>query len=159
MATVIEGDLETDKDRARIEKSGLDAYQINTLGACHLDADMVRDAMDALGESAIRYLFIENVGNLVCPTSFDLGERAKIVVISVTEGDDKPAKYPGAIRNASALIITKTDLLPYVDCDVDTMIKDSRTIHPDLPCFQVSIKTGDGVSEVAEWIIANADRL
>lgn len=151
-AAVIEGDLATDVDKRRIEEAGLRAHQINTVGACHLDAMMVRDALETFSIEGIDLLFIENVGNLVCPASFELGEDIKVAVVSVTEGDDKPAKYPKAMRVASALIVTKADLLPHVRCDIDRMTRDAREQVPGMPVFVTSAEDGQGVDDLLDWI-------
>ncbi len=151
-AAVIEGDLATDVDKRRIEEAGLRAHQINTVGACHLDAMMVRDALETFSIEGIDLLFIENVGNLVCPASFELGEDIKVAVVSVTEGDDKPAKYPKAMRVASALIVTKADLLPHVRCDIDRMARDAREQVPGMPVFVTSAEDGQGVDDLLDWI-------
>jgi len=155
-AAVIEGDLATDVDKRRIEEAGLRAHQINTVGACHLDAMMVRDALETFSIEGIDLLFIENVGNLVCPASFELGEDIKVAVVSVTEGDDKPAKYPKAMRVASALIVTKADLLPHVRCDIDRMTRDAREQVPDMPVFVTSAEDGQGVDDLLAWILERA---
>ncbi len=149
---VIEGDLQTDKDKIRIEKAGLPAYQLNTLGACHLDAKMIQQAVDEFSLDGAKMLFIENVGNLVCPASFEIGEDIKVAVISVPEGDDKPAKYPTALRVSSAMVITKMDLLPYIDCNIEQMEQDARAIRPDIKIFKTSTKTGEGLDEFLAWI-------
>ncbi|RJP25005.1 MAG: hydrogenase accessory protein HypB [Candidatus Omnitrophota bacterium] len=153
---VIEGDLQTDKDKLRIERAGLPAYQLNTLGACHLDAKMIRQAVDEFSLEGAKILFIENVGNLVCPASFVIGEDVKVAVVSVTEGDDKPAKYPTAIRVSSAMVITKMDLLPYTDCHVDQMEADAHAINPQMKIFKTSMKTGEGMKEFLAWIEESA---
>lgn len=155
-AAVIEGDLATDNDKRRIEQAGLRAWQINTVGACHLDAAMVRDALKEFSLEGISLLFIENVGNLVCPASFEIGENIKVAIVSTTEGDDKPAKYPKAMKVASAMVITKTDLLPYIACDVDRMERDVRALVPDMPVFRTAATTGEGTNEFLEWIEAQA---
>ncbi len=155
---VIEGDLQTDEDKIRIEKAGLPAYEINTLGACHLDAKMIKRAIDEFSLDGSNLLFIENVGNLVCPASFEIGENIKVAVISVTEGDDKPAKYPSALRVSSAMLITKTDLLPYIDCNVERMKKDALAINPDLKIFTVSAKTKEGTQDFLSWIEETATK-
>ena len=151
-AAVIEGDLATDNDKRRIEQAGLRAYQINTVGACHLDAAMVRDALKEFPLDGIGLLFIENVGNLVCPASFEIGEDIKVAIVSTTEGEDKPAKYPKAMKVSSAMVVTKTDLLPYVTCDVDRMERDVREIVPDMPVFRTAATTGEGVEAFLQWI-------
>ena len=151
-AAVIEGDLATDADKQRIERAGIRAHQINTVAACHLDAGMVRDALAQFPLGNAELLFIENVGNLVCPASFDLGEDMKVAVVSVAEGDDKPAKYPKAMRVASAMVITKADLLPHVQCDIERMKRDVRSVMPDMPVFLTSARSGEGVSEFLDWV-------
>jgi len=134
----------------------LRAYQINTVGACHLDAAMVRDALNEFSLDGINLLFIENVGNLVCPASFEIGEDIKVAIVSTTEGEDKPAKYPKAMKVASAMVITKVDLLPYVSCDVDRMERDVRELVPDMPVFRTAATTGEGTGEFLQWIEAQA---
>ncbi len=151
-AAVIEGDLQTDEDRLRIERAGLPAYQINTQGACHLDAGMIERALDEFPLSQIQFLFIENVGNLVCPAGFEIGEAMKIAVLSVTEGDDKPAKYPNAFHVSSAMVITKTDLLPYLHCDVGRMERDALQANPALKIFRLSAQAGEGVNALIDWL-------
>ena len=152
-AAVIEGDLQTDIDKKRIEKAGLPAWQINTISSCHLDAGMVRDALEKFSLKDIRFLFIENVGNLVCPASFDIGEDVKVAVISVTEGDDKPSKYPVGLSVSSAMVITKIDLLPYVNCDPEKMERNGRAVNPDLRVFRTSATAGDkGVDDFLDWL-------
>ncbi|MFO7976914.1 MAG: hydrogenase nickel incorporation protein HypB [Candidatus Hydrogenedentota bacterium] len=155
-AAVIEGDLATDNDKRRIEDAGLRAYQINTVGACHLDAAMVRDALKEFPLDDVNLLFIENVGNLVCPAGFEIGEDIKVAIVSVTEGEDKPVKYPKAMKVSSALVITKTDLLPYISCDVDRIERDVRDIVPDMPVFRTATTTGEGVDEFLRWIAEQA---
>jgi len=149
---VIEGDLATDNDKRRVEKAGMRAYQINTVGACHLDAAMVRDALNEFSLDGIEFLFIENVGNLVCPASFDIGENIKVAVVSTTEGEDKPAKYPKAMKVASAMVVTKIDLLPYITCNVGKMEADVRNIVPGMPVFRVSSTKDEGVKEFIAWL-------
>ena len=151
-AAAIEGDLATREDADRLEQRGLRAYQINTVGACHLDAAMVRDALKEFPLEGVEFLFIENVGNLVCPASFEIGEDIKVAVVSVTEGDDKPAKYPKAMKVSSAMVITKVDLLPHLRCDVERMTRDAQTSMPGMPVFQTSAQRGDGVKEFLAWL-------
>jgi hydrogenase nickel incorporation protein HypB len=151
-AGVIEGDLATDEDKKRIERAGLRAHQINTVGACHLDAAMIKEALTQFSLDDIEFLFIENVGNLVCPASFELGEDIKMAVVSVTEGDDKPAKYPKAMKVSSAFVVSKIDLLPHLSCDVERMRRDVSAIVPDMPCFTVSAKTGEGLVGLMAWL-------
>jgi len=151
-AAAIEGDLATDEDARRLEQRGLRAYQINTVGACHLDAAMVRDALKEFPLDDVEFLFIENVGNLVCPASFELGEDIKVAIVSVTEGDDKPAKYPKAMKVSSALVVTKVDLLPHLDCDVERMKRDAAATVPGMPTFTTSARTGEGLDGFLGWL-------
>jgi hydrogenase nickel incorporation protein HypB len=132
---VIEGDVQTDLDAQRVSQYGVPVVQIVTLGGCHLEANLVQDAMKNLDLAGVDLLFIENVGNLVCPAGYDLGEHAKIAVLSTTEGDDKPLKYPGMFRNASVLIINKTDLIPYVNCDLKRLRNNALQINPQTQDF------------------------
>lgn len=149
---VIEGDVQTDNDARRIAKYNVPVVQVVTRGGCHLDAQLVRNAMDSLPLDGIRILFIENVGNLVCPAAFDLGETEKVVILSTTEGDDKPLKYPAAFVNAGTCILNKTDLLPHVDFSVDTYRKNALKINPNLTLFELSAKTGEGIELWTEWL-------
>ena len=154
---VIEGDQETLLDADRIHATGAPVVQVNTGAGCHLDADMMRRALDNLDPSDGSLLFVENVGNLVCPAMFDLGEAAKVVVISVTEGDDKPLKYPQMFAGADLLIINKSDLLPYVDFDVPACTANARLVNPDLQVLLVSATTGEGLDSWYRWL-RQADR-
>ncbi len=154
---VIEGDQETLLDADRIHATGAPVVQVNTGAGCHLDADMMRRALDNLDLSDGSLLFVENVGNLVCPAMFDLGEAAKVVVISVTEGDDKPLKYPQMFAGADLLIINKSDLLPYVDFDVPACTTNARLVNPDLQVLLVSATTGEGLDSWYRWL-RQADR-
>lgn len=149
---VIEGDIQTSIDAMRISKKGVPAVQINTDEACHLDGNMIRATFDALDLKALDLLIIENVGNLVCPAEFDTGENHKVVILSVPEGDDKPSKYPLMFHEASVMLINKIDLLPYVDCSVDTIKETSLKINPNLEIFEVSCKTHEGLSKWYEWV-------
>ncbi len=149
---VIEGDQQTARDAERIEKSGAPALQINTGSGCHLDANMIQLALKKMEVSAGSVLFIENVGNLVCPAMFDLGEQKRVVVISVTEGDDKPLKYPYMFQSSHLCIINKTDLLPYVDFSVETAMANARQINPALEFILMSAKTGEGMKQWVEWV-------
>ncbi len=155
-AAVIEGDLETDQDKRRIEAAGLPAYQINTISACHLDADMVREAVESLSLEGVRFLFIENVGNLVCPASFEIGEDVKVAVLSTAEGDDKPSKYPVALSVSSAMVITKIDLLPYIKCDPARMEHDGLAVNGGMALFRVAATKGEGIDEFVKWLEAKA---
>ena len=149
---VIEGDQETLLDAERIRAAGARAVQVNTGAGCHLDADMVHRALHALDPEPASLLFIENVGNLVCPALFDLGEHSKIVVISVTEGADKPLKYPHMFAAAGLVIINKIDLLPYVDFDLETCTSYARSVNPSVNILPVSATTGEGVQAWYDWI-------
>ncbi len=149
---VIEGDQQTTRDAERIEKSGAPAIQINTGSGCHLDAKMIHNALKKMEVENDAILFIENVGNLVCPAMFDLGEQKRVVVISVTEGDDKPMKYPYMFQSSNLCIINKTDLLPYVDFSVESAIKYARELNPNLEFILMSAKTGDGMQGWYDWL-------
>jgi hydrogenase nickel incorporation protein HypB len=149
---VIEGDVQTDFDAQRVAKYGVPVVQIVTLGGCHLDAKLVLDAMGNLDLNGLDLLFIENVGNLVCPANYDLGEALKVVVLSTTEGDDKPLKYPGMFLNSSVLIINKTDLIPYVRCDLNVLKNNALQINPGLRVFEISCFTGAGIPEWCDWL-------
>src|SRR3989338_3529009 len=151
---VIEGDIATTRDAERIEKTGARVIQINTNGACHLDSNMIRTSLRDFPLNGLDILFIENVGNLVCPANFNLGEDVKAVILSITEGDDKPKKYPGIFREAKVLIINKTDLLPYTDCSIDKIKKESLEINPDLNIFEVSCRSGEGLDRWCNWVKA-----
>ncbi|MCD6497953.1 MAG: hydrogenase nickel incorporation protein HypB [Deltaproteobacteria bacterium] len=149
---VVEGDLQTDNDARRIQGVGVPVHQINTNNGCHLDAHMVGHAYEHLSLATGSLVFIENVGNLVCPAGFDLGENATVVLLSVTEGDDKPAKYPVAFVNAQVMVITKTDLLPYVDFSMDRCKEFARAVNPDLEIIECSSRTGDGMDGWVAWV-------
>jgi hydrogenase nickel incorporation protein HypB len=133
---VIEGDVQTDIDAQRVAKYNVPAVQIVTRGGCHLEANLVHDALQNFDLTNVRLLIIENVGNLVCPSNYDLGEAMKIVVASTTEGDDKPLKYPAMFRNSSVLIINKIDLLPYLNCNIGTLRANALRINPSLTVFE-----------------------
>jgi len=154
--SVLEGDQETDADARRIRAAGCKALQINTGAGCHLDAAMIDGALHRLAPAPGSLLFVENVGNLVCPALFDLGEAAKVVVLSVTEGDDKPLKYPHVFRAADVFVLNKTDLLPHVTFDVDACLANARRVNPDLEVFRLSARTGEGIDEWCGWL---ADRV
>ncbi len=155
---VVEGDVQTDLDAQRVAKYGVPVVQIVTNGGCHLEARLVQDALSRLDLSTTDVLVIENVGNLVCPANFDLGEDLKVVVLSVTAGDDKPLKYPAMFQRAAVLIINKVDLVPYVDADVSTIRRHARLANPDLQIFETSCRSGEGIAEWAEWLAAQAGR-
>lgn len=151
---VIEGDLQTDNDARRVAATGVQAVQIDTDGGCHLDSRLVLQAMDHLDMDGLDILFIENVGNLVCPTEFDLGEDAKVGILSVTEGDDKPEKYPLLFNLARALVLNKVDLLPYVNFDVERAVTFARRLNRDLPVFEVSCTKNQGLGAWYTWLRA-----
>jgi hydrogenase nickel incorporation protein HypB len=154
--SVIEGDQETLLDAERIRATGCRVVQVNTGAGCHLDAEMTRRALETLQPEPDSLVFIENVGNLVCPALFDLGEQTKVVVISVTEGTDKPLKYPHMFAAAGLIIINKTDLLPYVDFDLDACASYARSINPDVEIISASATSGDGMGAWYDWIDARA---
>ncbi|RPH28828.1 hydrogenase nickel incorporation protein HypB [Buttiauxella warmboldiae] len=151
---VIEGDQQTVNDAERIRATGTPAIQVNTGKGCHLDAQMIRDAMQRLPLERNGILFIENVGNLVCPASFDLGERHKVAVLSVTEGEDKPLKYPHMFAAASLMLLNKIDLLPYLQFDVDKCLDYARQVNPDIEIILVSATSGEGMEQWLNWLEA-----
>jgi hydrogenase nickel incorporation protein HypB len=150
---VIEGDIQTDTDAQKIRETGAAAVQIETKGACHLTALQVTSKLGAISAGELDVVFIENIGNLVCPSDFDLGEQGRVVVLSVPEGDDKPAKYPGTFAKADVLLINKIDLLDYVEFDMNRVIDDARKLNSGLKIFQMSAKTGDGMSQWYDWLV------
>ena len=149
---VIEGDQETENDARRIRASGVPAVQINTGRVCHLDAHMVGHALDELSPAAGALLFIENVGNLVCPAAFDLGEHRRVALLSVTEGDDKPLKYPDLFAAADLMILNKIDLLPYVDFDVARCMEYARRTNPEIEILTLSARSGEGLDGWLSWL-------
>lgn len=153
---VIEGDQETANDAERIRATGVPAIQINTGKGCHLDAHMIGHALHDLPLDRGGAVLIENVGNLVCPAAFDLGEASKVVILSVTEGEDKPIKYPDMFAAANLMILSKVDLLPYLDFDVDQAIECALRVNPDLEVMRLSAKTGEGLQEWQDWITVRA---
>ena len=157
--SVIEGDQETLLDADRITAAGARAVQVNTGAGCHLDAEMIDRALNTLEPDSGSLLFIENVGNLVCPALFDLGEHSKIVVISVTEGTDKPLKYPHMFAAAGLVLINKVDLLPYVDFDLDLCAQHALSVNPGVEIMAVSATKGDGMDAWLQWIDARANEL
>lgn len=156
---VIEGDVQTNEDAERIEKHGVKAIQINTGSACHLDARMIEKQLAELKLDTLDLLIIENVGNLVCPAEFDLGEHDKVMVLSVTEGHDKPKKYPVMFHVVKAMVLNKIDLLEHVDFDVERAKRDSRSLNLDLEIFEVSAKTEAGLSNWLAWIEKRIERV
>ena len=152
---VIEGDVQTDLDAQRINMLEIPVTQIVTNGGCHLEAGLVRDALNSLNLNGVQLLIIENVGNLVCPAGYDLGEEIKVVILSTTEGDDKPLKYPAMFRKASVLIINKIDLLPYVNCSAEKIKSNALLINPQLRIFETSCTTRAGIGDWCKWIESN----
>jgi hydrogenase nickel incorporation protein HypB len=149
---VIEGDIQSSYDAERIQKKGVQAVQINTSGACHLDGNMIQLALDPLDLDRVDLLVIENVGNLVCPAEFNLGENHKVMILSVAEGDDKPLKYPLMFQLAAVLLINKIDLLPYLDCNVQTIRDRALQLNPNQQIFEVSCRTGEGLESWFTWL-------
>jgi len=149
---VIEGDVQSSHDAERIAHKDIDVVQINTGGACHLDGNMIRDTFDAFDFKRLNLLIVENVGNLVCPAEFKVGEDVKVMILSVTEGEDKPVKYPLMFRESTVLLINKTDLLPYLDCKVEDIRREALKINPDMTIFEVSCKTGEGLEAWFGWL-------
>jgi hydrogenase nickel incorporation protein HypB len=156
---VLTGDIQTDNDARRLSHYGFPVRQIVTGGTCHLDARMIDRHLNEIGFHGPGILFIENVGNLVCPSSYDLGEAAKIVLLSVTEGEDKPLKYPGIFHRASLMILTKTDLLPHVDFDPALAHQNARKIHPEIEYIALSARTGEGFSHWLKWLKSLHERV
>ena len=149
---VIEGDIASSVDAEKIKSQGIPAVQINTGGACHLESAMLKRAVDVLDLERLDLVIIENVGNLVCPTDFDLGENAKVMILSVPEGDDKPLKYPGVFQVSDAIILNKVDTLPVFDFDRDVFCSSVRELNPQAPIFPIAATKGDGVEEWAGWL-------
>lgn len=154
---VIDGDVASSIDADRAAAAGATAVQINTGGTCHLDAVMLRGALDELDLAQFDLLIVENVGNLICPASFKLGVHKSILIASVPEGDDKPYKYPGMYRGVDAVIINKIDLLPYVDYDMDYFCKGVEILNPGLEIFRLSCRTGEGVEAWLNWLTARVE--
>ena len=149
---VLTGDIQTENDAARLKRFGFPVKQITTGGTCHLDARMIERHLADWTLEEIDLLFLENVGNLVCPSSYDLGEAAKIVLLSVTEGEDKPLKYPSIFFKSELLVITKTDLLPYVPFDIAKAEENARRVHPNMEILRVSCSKGDGLKDWRQWL-------
>jgi hydrogenase nickel incorporation protein HypB len=149
---VLTGDIQTENDAARLRRFGFPVKQITTGGTCHLDARMIERHLTDWQLENIDLLLVENVGNLVCPSSYDLGEAAKVVVLSVTEGEDKPLKYPSIFFKSELLVLNKTDLLPYVPFKVEAAVENARKVHPQMEVVKVSCLNGDGVSEWLDWL-------
>jgi len=153
---VIAGDLETRRDADRIERHGVKVVPLNTGGACHIEAHQIAKAAEPLEPEKLDVLIIENVGNLVSPAEFDLGEQDKVMILSCAEGHDKPAKYPLMFRESKVMLLNKVDLLPYTDFDVEAAIADARGLNPDLEVIKVSARTGEGLDRWFSWVKARA---
>ena len=158
---VVEGDVQTENDAERLAATGVPVEAIVTGGACHLDAAMVRRATQALAArlpGGLDLVLVENVGNLVCPAAYDVGEDEKVALVSVTEGEDKPLKYPALFHNAATLLVTKTDLLPYLEFDVELLIQNARSVNPGLQVFPVSARSGEGMGAWRDYLLQRARR-
>lgn len=151
---VLVGDPETERDAIRMREVGINALQIVTGGMCHIEAQMIYQALDHIDLTDVDLLFIENVGNLVCPAAFDLGEDYRVTVLASTEGDDKPKKYPRMFLTSELLIVSKADLLPYVPFSVEAVTKDAREVNPDLAVMTISSLKGDGMDQWCDWLLA-----
>ena len=149
---VIEGDIQSSYDAERISQKGVQVVQLNTGGACHLDSNMIKSSLEALDLDALDLLVVENVGNLVCPAEFNVGEDMKAMILSVPEGDDKPLKYPLMFQESRALLINKIDLLPYVNCDVGKIRERALQLNANLEIFEISCRTGEGLDGWADWL-------
>ena len=149
---IIEGDVTTDRDAQRLKKYDIPIVVINTEGGCHLDSHSISKVIGMFDLDTLDILFVENVGNLICPSVFDLGENFKLAVVSTAEGDDKPAKYPRLFSEAGAVVLNKTDLLPYTNFNVEAFIKDLSAINPRVPLFRISATKGDGLPDWFEWL-------
>ena len=152
---IIEGDIETSIDAEKLQKKGVEIYQINTGpfgGDCHLEAAWIKTAIGEMNLKGVDFLLVENIGNLVCPAEFDTGAHINVVVLSVTEGEDKPLKYPLMFRRSQVLVISKTDLLPYMDVSLENIVKNARKINKDILVFPLSVKTGEGVAKWMNYI-------
>lgn len=150
---VLEGDVETTRDAERLANLNVSVSQLLTGGACHLEAKLVHHALKGLDIDELDFVFVENVGNLVCPAEFDIGEAAKIAVLSVTEGEDKPLKYPLLFREAGAALVTKVDLLPHLEFDIESCIGFIRRVNPEIAVIKMSALSGEGVDEWIEWLL------
>ena len=150
---VLVGDPETERDAIRMREAGINALQIVTGGMCHIEAQMILQALDHIDLTGVDLLFIENVGNLVCPAAFDLGEDYRVTLLASTEGDDKPKKYPRMFLTSELLVVSKSDLLPYVPFSMDAVIKDAREVNPDIEVMAISSLKGDGMDAWCEWLL------
>ncbi|WP_077130370.1 hydrogenase nickel incorporation protein HypB [Spirosoma montaniterrae] len=154
---VLVGDPETERDAIRMREVGINALQIVTGGMCHIEAQMIYQALDHIDLTGVDVLFIENVGNLVCPAAFDLGEDYRVTLLASTEGDDKPKKYPRMFLTSELMVVSKADLLPYVPFKVDNVVADARDINPDIEVITLSSLTGEGMEAWCEWLVAKAE--
>lgn len=155
--TVLTGDPETERDAIRIRQAGIRAWQIVTGGMCHIEAQMILQALDCVDLADSDILFIENVGNLVCPAAFDLGEDFRVTLVSVTEGDDKPKKYPRMFLTSELMLVSKSDLLPYLPFSVEEVTKDAKEVNPDLEVITISGLNGEGLNLWSDWLLKKAD--
>jgi hydrogenase nickel incorporation protein HypB len=149
---VVEGDIASTFDAEKVAEKQVPVVQINTGGACHLDASMIKTSLERLSLSKAKYLFIENVGNLVCPAEFVLGEKARVLVASAPEGDDKPFKYPGMFSTVQAVVLNKMDVLPYIDFNVSRFLEGVAAVNREAPVFQISCRTGEGLGDWIDWL-------
>lgn len=154
---IIEGDITTDRDGQRLKKYNIPIVVINTEGGCHLDSHSISKVLDLFDLNALDVLFVENVGNLICPAHFDLGESFKVAMVSTAEGDDKPEKYPMLFREAKAVLLNKTDLIPYTNFNLSNFKKDLIKINAQIPLFEISCTSGDGLREWFEWLSEQLD--
>jgi len=155
---IIEGDIQSSHDAERIAKKEVQVVQLNTGGACHLDGNMIRDTFEALDFTRLDLLVVENVGNLVCPAEFKVGEDAKVMILSVTEGEDKPSKYPLMFHESEVLLINKIDLIPYLDVRLEDIRREALRVNPDITVFEVSTKTGEGLEGWFDWLRGRVKR-
>jgi len=155
---VIEGDIQSTRDAEKIASTGVPVVQINTGGACHLDGNMIREAFEQLDLGSLDILVVENVGNLVCPAEFDVGEDFKVMLLSLPEGDDKPLKYPLIFHESSLLLINKIDLLPHLECDVEKIRNESLKLNPRLGILEISCKTGEGLQPWFDWLTSRVKK-
>ncbi|MBC8379416.1 MAG: hydrogenase nickel incorporation protein HypB [Planctomycetes bacterium] len=155
---VVEGDIKTDTDAQKIRAAGAEAVQIETQGACHLSAEQVYNALKALDAETKDVVIIENVGNLVCPSAFDLGENSRVVMLSVPEGDDKPVKYPGTFAGANVVLINKIDLIDHIEFNLERVLADIRVVNPNAKIFQVSATTGEGMQKWYDWLLGKRNK-
>jgi hydrogenase nickel incorporation protein HypB len=156
---VLTGDLQTENDAARLGRYGFPVQQITTGTICHLDGGMIERALERWDLDEIDLLLVENVGNLVCPSSYDLGEEAKVVLLSVTEGEDKPLKYPSMFAKAELMVLTKVDLLPHLAFDIEQARRNARQVHPDMEIIELSCKTGEGMGTWLSWLLGRAETM